>query len=56
MTEFRVKWCECPHVAYSPRVLFVRANNADDAKKIARDHVERRIRDLLVHHRGDNRG
>jgi len=41
MTEYRVVWCACPHVHNRRQVLFVEAETPDDAKAIARDHVER---------------
>ncbi len=41
MDEYRVKWCQCPHVQHNTKVLFVKAASPDDAKAIARDHVER---------------
>ena len=41
MKEFRVKWCRCPTNHNSSKILFIEAANADDAKAIARDHIER---------------
>jgi hypothetical protein len=41
MKEYRVKWCQCPHVQHTPGVMFIQAASPDDAKKIARDHIER---------------
>lgn len=41
MKEFRVSWCQCPTYSHSPRVLFVEALNANDAKKLASDFIER---------------
>jgi hypothetical protein len=43
MTEFRVEWHQCPHVQHDRKVLFVEAETANDAKAIARDHIERRF-------------
>jgi hypothetical protein len=43
LTEFRVVWQECPHNHHPKRVLFVEAASRDDAKALARDHVERRF-------------
>lgn len=42
MTEYRLEWCQCPHVQFSWRVMFVEAANVDDARAIARDHIERK--------------
>ena len=42
MKEYRVTWQQCPHIHHTPRVLFVGAGSADDAKALARDHIERR--------------
>jgi DNA-dependent RNA polymerase auxiliary subunit epsilon len=44
MNEYRVKWCACPHVRNTTQVLFVEAGSPEDARAIARDHIER------VHH------
>lgn len=41
MTEYRVVWCQCPHAYHNKGVLFIEAANEDDAKKIARNHIER---------------
>ena len=41
MQNYRVVWQQCPRVHHEKRVLFVDAGSADDAKAIARDHVER---------------
>jgi hypothetical protein len=43
MKEYRVKWCQCPHVHHSTQVLYVKAATADDAKVLARDHIERKL-------------
>jgi hypothetical protein len=43
MQEYRVQWCEQPFNYNAPRVLFVEANNPEDARVIARDYVERRF-------------
>lgn len=42
-TEFRVKWCQCPTTQNDTKILFVEAGNADDARKIAHDHIERKF-------------
>jgi hypothetical protein len=42
MIEYRVKWCKCPHNNNESRYLFVEANNAEDAKAIAMDHIQRK--------------
>jgi hypothetical protein len=39
--EFRVKWQQCPHVDNPCELLFVWAKNADDAKALAKDNIER---------------
>jgi hypothetical protein len=41
MTEYRVKWCQCPTSQHSSRLLFVEAASPEDAKTIAKDHIER---------------
>lgn len=41
MKEYRVEWCACPTAHNRGEVLFVRAGSVDDAKLIARDHIER---------------
>ncbi len=43
MTEYRVKWCQCPTAHHATQVLFVEAANEVDAQAIARDHIERRL-------------
>ena len=43
MKEYRIKWQQRPHVQHDVNVLFVEANNPEDAKEIARDHIERRF-------------
>jgi hypothetical protein len=43
MTEYRIKWCACPHVQHSPRLLFIEAETVEDAKAIARNHIERKF-------------
>lgn len=43
MNEYRVKWCQCPHVHHTPGVLFIEAATTDDAKTIARNHIERKF-------------
>ena len=42
LMEFRVVWCECPHVQHTPRVVFVDALNSADARQLARNYIERR--------------
>lgn len=41
MKEYCVTWCQCPHAHHTNRILFVEAASADDAKAIAKDHVQR---------------
>ena len=41
MVEFKVVWTKCPTAYNEPRSLFIEAGNEDDAKEIARDHIER---------------
>lgn len=41
MQEFRIKWQACPHVQHPTRVMFVEATDAETAKAVARDHIER---------------
>lgn len=43
MKEYRVVWCQCPHVQHDAHVMFVLASNEEDARTIARDHVERKF-------------
>jgi hypothetical protein len=43
MNEFRVVWQECPHIHHPRQVLFVQAASVEDARALARDHVERRF-------------
>jgi hypothetical protein len=39
--EWRVRWCKTP-TNYNPtQVLFVEAESKEDAKAIAKDHIER---------------
>ncbi len=42
-TEYRVKWAQCPHAYHPTQVLFVEAATPEDARKIARDHIERKF-------------
>jgi hypothetical protein len=42
MNEYRLEWCQCPHVQFSWRVMFVQAAGPEDACAVARDHIERR--------------
>ena len=39
--EFRVRWQQCPHVQNPSRVLFVEADDAQQAEAVVKDHVER---------------
>ena len=41
MTEYRVKWCQCPHVRHTSQVLFVEAESTEAAHAIAKDHIQR---------------
>lgn len=41
--EYRIRWCQRPHVHFTMQVLFIEAASADDAKAIARDHIERKF-------------
>ena len=41
MIEFEIRWCQCPHVQHTHKVLFVEAKTPDDAREIARDHIKR---------------
>ena len=41
MTEFRINWCQCPTIQHTSRVLFVEARDAEHAKALATDHIER---------------
>lgn len=41
MPEYRVTWCQCPHVYHTKSVLFIEAASPEDAKKVARNHIER---------------
>jgi hypothetical protein len=41
MREYRVLWQQCPHVHHDRHVMFVEAASEEDAKAIARNHVER---------------
>lgn len=43
MIEYRVVWCQCPTSQHSTRVLFVEANNKEDARKLARSYIERKF-------------
>lgn len=43
MKEFRVTWQQYPFNYHEAHVLFIEAGSADDAKLIARDHVQRRL-------------
>ena len=43
MTEYRLEYCRCPHVQHYWQVMFIKAASADDAKAIARDHIERKL-------------
>lgn len=43
MKEYRIKWCQCPHVHHDTKVMFVEATTEDDARKIARNHIERKF-------------
>jgi hypothetical protein len=42
MIEFRVLWCRCPTNYNDGKLLFVTAANANDARAVAVDHIERR--------------
>jgi hypothetical protein len=41
MNEFRIVWQQCPHVQHVSQVLFIEAPNAEDARAVAQDHIER---------------
>ena len=41
MTEYRVKWVQCPTAHNFGRVVFVKAIDMHGAQEIARDHIER---------------
>lgn len=41
MTEYRVKWVQCPTAHHFSRVVFVKAIDMHGAQEIARDHIER---------------
>jgi hypothetical protein len=43
MIEYKVVWWELPFIKHMPRVLFVEAKNAEDAKTIATDYIERKF-------------
>lgn len=42
-TEFRITWCQCPTIQHTSRVLFVEARDAEHAKALATDHIERTL-------------
>lgn len=43
MKEFRIVWQACPHNHNPERVLFVQAETEEDARTIAKDHIERKF-------------
>lgn len=42
MPEFRVVWQQCPHVQHDKHVLFIEAEDAEQARAVAKDHVQRK--------------
>lgn len=42
MKEYRILWCQCPTNRNPWRVLFVEAATPDDARAIAKNHIERK--------------
>ena len=41
LKEYEVAWTECPTAYNRPRVLFIEAQNEEDASVLAKDHIER---------------
>ena len=41
LIEYEVEWTQCPTAYNRPRVLFIKAQNEDDARVLARDHIKR---------------
>lgn len=42
MNEFRIVWQQCPHVQHNKNVMFVEAANAEIARRVAKDQIERK--------------
>ena len=41
MTEFRIVWWQCPTRQHTQQILFVEARDAEMARAVATDHIER---------------
>ena len=41
LIEYEVEWTKCPTSHNNKSVLFIEAQNKDDARVLARDHIKR---------------